>query len=76
MELLPKLLARAGIGSRRACAEIIKQGRVTVNGVVAEHPGARVDPAHDRIAVDGREVRAATDRVYLLLHKPRLQPGR
>jgi 23S rRNA pseudouridine2605 synthase len=67
---LQKLLAQAGIGSRRACEELIAEGRVTVNGksVVL---GARVDPERDRIVVDGVAVSVRPGLVYYLLNKPR-----
>ena len=71
MEQLQKLLARAGVGARRACAEIIRQGRVTVDGTVVRHPGARVDPDRSTIVVDDRRIGLEAERLYLLLHKPR-----
>jgi 23S rRNA pseudouridine2605 synthase len=68
-ERLQKVLARAGYGSRRVCDELVADGRVTVNGEVA-HPGQRVDPGTDGIAVDGVPVAARPDLVYYLLNKP------
>jgi 23S rRNA pseudouridine2605 synthase len=67
---LQKVLAAAGWGSRRACEEIICEGRVSVNGRVCEELPVLVDPAEDRISVDGRPVRAVRP-VYFLLHKPK-----
>ncbi len=69
-ERLQKVLAAAGLGSRRACEELIAARRVTVDGKVAEL-GRRVDPANSAIHVDG--VRLITDSrlVYLALNKPR-----
>jgi 23S rRNA pseudouridine2605 synthase len=68
-ERLQKVLARAGFGSRRACEELIDAGRVTVNGEVATL-GRRIDPAADRIEVDGVAVPSAPGLVYYLLNKP------
>ena len=68
-ERLQKVLARVGIGSRRLCEELIADGRVTVNGRVAEL-GRRVDPDRDVIEVDGDLVPVAPDHVYYLLNKP------
>ena len=69
-ERLQKILARAGLGSRRSCEVLIEQGRVTVNGARAEL-GQRADPAHDRIAVDGQPLAAAEKLTYIMLNKPR-----
>jgi 23S rRNA pseudouridine2605 synthase len=68
-ERLQKALARAGLGSRRACERMVIEGRVTVNGKVAE-PGARVDPASDRVEVDGVRVPLAPELRYYVLNKP------
>jgi 23S rRNA pseudouridine2605 synthase len=68
-ERLQKVLARAGIGSRRVCEELVADGRVTVNGAVAVL-GQRVDPRADAVAVDGVPVPVAPDLVYYLLNKP------
>jgi 23S rRNA pseudouridine2605 synthase len=68
-ERLQKVLARAGYGSRRACEELIEDGRVTVDGEVAEL-GRRVDARTQRLAVDGVPVSASPDLVYYLLNKP------
>jgi 23S rRNA pseudouridine2605 synthase len=69
-ERLQKVLARAGIGSRRACEELIAEGLVTVNGGVAVL-GRRVDPDVDEVEVDGVLVAVAEGLVHYLLHKPR-----
>ena len=66
---LQKVLAEAGVASRRASEQIITAGRVTVNGAVASELGVKVDPAHDRVTVDGRQVKAKR-KLYLALHKP------
>jgi 23S rRNA pseudouridine2605 synthase len=66
---LQKFLAEAGIASRRASEQVIVSGRVTVNGEVASKLGAKVDPQHDRVAVDGRVV-APKRKLYIALNKP------
>jgi 23S rRNA pseudouridine2605 synthase len=68
-ERLQKVLARAGYASRRACEELIRQGRVAVNGAAAVL-GSRVDTEHDRVTVDGVPVSFDTTLVYYLLNKP------
>ncbi len=69
-ERLQKVLARTGFGSRRACEELIADGRVTVNGEIALL-GRRIDPDGDRVEVDGVPVGVRADLVYYLLNKPR-----
>ena len=69
-ERLQKILARAGLGSRRACEDLIRQGRVTVDGQVAQL-GQKADPDRHQIAVDGAPVRMGQGRTYVALHKPR-----
>jgi pseudouridine synthase len=69
-ERLQKILARAGLGSRRACEELIRQRRVVVNGQVAEL-GQKADPDRDRITVDGRPIQVSDRRIYIALYKPR-----
>lgn len=68
-ERVQKVLARAGLGSRRACEELIVAGRVTVDGAVAVL-GDRVDATTQRLALDGVTVVTRTDLVYYLLNKP------
>lgn len=68
-ERLQKVLARAGVGSRRACEELIAAGRVTVNGQRAEL-GRRIDPQTDEVEVDGALVAVAEGLVHYLLNKP------
>jgi len=69
-ERIQKILAHAGLGSRRACEAYLLAGRVTVNGVRAEL-GQKADPARDRIALDGEPVAASEAPVYVALNKPR-----
>ena len=69
-ERLQKILAGAGIGSRRTCEELIKAGRVTVNRAVAEI-GQKADPAEDKIAVDGRLIKPPEQKIYIALNKPK-----
>ncbi|GAB4372345.1 MAG: pseudouridine synthase [Acidobacteriota bacterium] len=72
LERLQKVLARAGVASRRGAEELMRAGRVTVNGRVADRPGIKVDPERDHIKVDGKLLRRPTARpVYLAVHKPR-----
>ena len=66
---LQKVLARAGLGSRRACEELISAGRVLVNGLPATL-GARVDPARDVVRVDGAPIPTASGLIHLAVHKP------
>jgi 23S rRNA pseudouridine2605 synthase len=66
---LQKVLAQVGIGSRRVCEDLIAEGRITVNGAVATL-GRRVDPATDRIAVDGVPLSVRPGLVTYLLNKP------
>ena len=67
---LQKVLAAAGVGSRRACEEMIGAGRVEVDGEVVRRFGARVDPRAQVIRVDGKRIPASEDLVYLALNKP------
>ena len=69
MVRLQKFLADAGIASRRAGEQIILAGRVTVNGDTVAELGARIDPHHDRVTVDGKAVRAKR-KLYVALNKP------
>jgi 23S rRNA pseudouridine2605 synthase len=70
-ERLQKVLARAGLGSRRACEVLIGQGRVSVDGVTVSSQGQRVDPATQVVHVDGRRLLLDTDKLTIALNKPR-----
>lgn len=69
-ERLQRVLADAGIGSRRACEALIEAGEVEVNGVLVASLPAWVDPEEDRIVVEGRPLPKPERKTYLLLNKP------
>ncbi|SEH81276.1 MULTISPECIES: pseudouridine synthase [unclassified Leifsonia] len=69
-ERLQKVMAAAGVASRRVSEDLIVAGRVTVNGVVVRELGTRVDPLTDKVAVDGTAVQLDTSRRYVMLNKP------
>ena len=66
---IQRALARAGVASRRAAEELVLAGRVAVNGTVAR-TGQSVDPARDRITVDGKPIAAAPQKQWVVLNKP------
>jgi 23S rRNA pseudouridine2605 synthase len=70
LERLQKIIARAGVASRRHAEELISSGHVTVNGRVITELGSKADEARDHIKVSGKLLRPESERVYLLLHKP------
>lgn len=67
---LQKVLAAAGVASRRVCEQYIVEGRIRVNGRVVTELGTRIDPASDRVDVDGVAVQLDTTRRYVVLNKP------
>lgn len=69
-ERLQKILAGAGYGSRRACEQMIAEGRVTVNGRIAQ-VGDKADPTKQRITLDGVPIRRAQPHTYVIIYKPR-----
>lgn len=71
VERLQKILASAGIASRRKAEEFILQGRVQVNGQIVSELGSKADPAHDHIRVDGKLIRPADEFRYYMLNKPK-----
>src|SRR5215510_4144313 len=70
-ERLQKILAHAGVASRRKAEEIIQQGRVTVNGHTVTELGSKADSEFDVIKVDGKKIHLSTRHVYILLNKPK-----
>jgi 23S rRNA pseudouridine2605 synthase len=70
-ERLQKILAHAGVASRRHAEAMITGGRVTVNGHIVTELGSKADPAEDVIKVDGKKLRSAQRHVYVLLNKPK-----
>lgn len=71
VERLQKIIAAAGVASRRKAEELITGGLVSVNGQVVTELGTKADPEHDHIRVNGKLLRGAERSVYLLLHKPK-----
>ncbi len=69
-ERLQKVMAAAGVASRRVSEDMIAAGRVTVNGKVVTEPGRRIDPTTDKIVVDGSAVQLDATRRYVMLNKP------
>ena len=67
---LTKFLAASGAASRRHSAGLIKTGHVSVNGEVCTDPSVRIGPG-DRVSLDGKDVKAVSEFVYVMLHKPR-----
>ncbi len=70
-ERLQKILSSAGIASRRTAEKMIAEGRISVNRIVVTVAGKKADPQKDEIRVDGNLVSLESEKIYLLLHKPR-----
>ena len=70
-ERLQKVLAHAGVASRRKSEDLIVQGRVSVNGREVTQLGTKVDPGRDEIRVDGQRIKIAARHVYIMLNKSR-----
>ncbi len=70
-ERLQKIIAAAGIASRRHAEELISAGRVSVNGKIVSELGSKADPERDHIRVDGKLLRGPQRQVYLALNKPK-----
>ena len=71
MERLQKLIARAGITSRRNAEKLISEGKVTVDGKVITELGAKADTQKNKIRVDGELLKFDAEKIYILLNKPR-----
>ena len=71
LDRLQKLIAQAGICSRREAEKLIPAGRVSVDGKIVTELGAKADPSRNKIRVDGKILRFDTEKIYLLLNKPR-----
>ena len=71
MERLQKLIARAGITSRRNAEKLISEGKVTVDGKVITELGAKADATKNKIRVDGKLLKFDAEKIYILLNKPR-----
>lgn len=70
-ERLQKILARAGVGSRRKAEQYIKEGRVSIDDKVVTEMGIKVDPRRHRIQINGRPLEAGEKKLYILLNKPK-----
>jgi len=70
-ERLQKVLAAAGVASRRVCEQYIVEGRISVNGRIVTELGTRIDPENDRVEVDGVPVQLDVGKRYLMLNKPK-----
>lgn len=70
-ERLQKIIAAAGLASRRKAEELITEGRVSVNGQIVTELGAKADPERDHVKVDGKLINRTPEKIYLLLNKPR-----
>jgi len=68
---LQKAIAEAGVASRRAAEEMIRAGRVTINGQTICEMGVKIDPEKDHIKVDGRHLKPAAPKAYVILNKPK-----
>ena len=71
MERIQKILAKAGVASRREAERMLVEGRVSVNGKIVETLGFKADPSKDHIKVDGKRLAPFEPKVILLLNKPR-----
>ncbi len=70
LKRLQHFMASCGVGSRRACEQIISEGRVAVNGRTVTTQGHKVDPERDKVTLDGRRITETREKVYIALNKP------
>ena len=70
-ERLQKILARSGIGSRRKAEEMIREGRVDVDGTTVNEMGVKLDLEKHTVTVDGKAISSGEKKIYILLHKPK-----
>lgn len=69
-ERLQKFMARCGVASRRKCEELITSGKVTVNGIIVNELGAKVDSSIDIVTLEGKKIEPEEQKVYIALNKP------
>jgi 23S rRNA pseudouridine2605 synthase len=70
LKRLHKVMAEAGVASRRKCEQLILQGKVKVDGEIIQDVGFKVDPVQSLIEVDGKKLKASEKKIYILLNKP------
>ena len=70
MERLQKYMADCGVASRRRSEELIKEGLVSVNGIVVTELGVKIDPVKDKVAYKGKVLSLEKKKVYIMLNKP------
>ncbi len=68
---LQKVLADAGVASRRKCEELIESGRVSINGKIVRTLGTKIDPLKSQVSVDGKSIQINSNRTYIAFYKPR-----
>lgn len=66
-----KFMAECGVASRRACDEMILEGRVKVNGKKIDTPGLEINEFNDAVTLDGRRITLVSKKYYIMLHKPK-----
>ena len=67
-ERLQKFLANNGIASRRKCEELIKLGKIKVNGKIETELGTKINPEKDKIEFNGKIIKCENEKIYILLH--------